>query len=91
MENLFTLSELSDGLIIEEPSSSGRKPLDLNKIKILKDAVFTKYDIPCEKQYEVWNRIKEIGNRKCRECRDSKKNKKKERCWLIKSKYYYLI
>lgn len=80
MENLFTLSELSHGLIIDHPTSSSRKPLDLEKIKILKDAVFTKYDIPGEKKEEIWNRIKEIGNRKCRECRDSKNHKKKERC-----------
>jgi hypothetical protein len=93
MEELFSNSELSKGLIIEDPSlvnHSSRKPLDHDKIKMLKEAVFLRYEIPAEKKEEVWDRIKEIGNRKCRECRDKNK-KKKERCWLIKSKYYYLI
>jgi hypothetical protein len=93
MEKLFSTNELSAGSIKDDTSdigSSSRKPLDFDKIKLLKEAVFAKYQISDDKKEEIWNRIKEIGNRKCKECRDKNK-KKKERCWLIKSKYYYMI
>ena len=40
MEVLFTRDELLEGYIIEGPSSSKRKPLDLERVKLLKGISF---------------------------------------------------
>ncbi len=56
MEKLFSTSELSAGSIKDDTSdigSSSRKPLDFDKIKLLKEAVFAKYQISDDKKEEI--------------------------------------
>jgi hypothetical protein len=45
MATLFSLEELREGYVIEGPSSSSYKPLDLERIALLKQAFFAKFRI----------------------------------------------
>jgi len=70
MSVLFTEEELAKGLIIEDIKNtrSQRIPLDLTKIKLLKNTLFIKYRTPESKQGKLWSEYINTANSFCRDC-----------------------
>ncbi|RNA38750.1 hypothetical protein BpHYR1_037104 [Brachionus plicatilis] len=67
MDLMFTKEELANGYIIEGNSRSKRDALDIGKIELLRDAFFTKYNIPGSNQDETYKWIKSRAKRKCQD------------------------
>jgi len=68
MRHLFTKDELGDGLIINDlKSKSKRTPLNLEKVDLLKEALFFKYNVSEIKQEAFWLQYKRVANTFCRD------------------------
>jgi hypothetical protein len=65
MRIIFKKSELANGYVIEGPSVSKHIPLDIDRIKLLKTALFLKWKIKAEDQEEMWKKMKAVANRCC--------------------------
>lgn len=73
MAILFSCEELKEGYVIEGPSSSSYKPLDLERISLLKQAFFAKFRIEPQNEETEWNEMLLVAKRKCSDSRKARK------------------
>ncbi len=71
LDILFTVEEMQTSIIRDDNSISKRLELDINRVNLIKEAYFIKYNIEEKDEEKVYNGIKKIINRKCHD-----KNKK---------------
>lgn len=73
MKILFTDDERAHGYIIEGNSKSKRKPLDKERVELLKQAIQIKFKINELSWEKVWADMKKVA---CGTCSAATKNKK---------------
>ncbi|CAF1047658.1 unnamed protein product [Brachionus calyciflorus] len=65
MEELYSLEELAESYVIDGNSTSKKKPLDLERLHKIRDAVYIKYRVPSNRRNEYWEIVKDKAIRKC--------------------------
>ena len=65
LRKLFTKTELADSIVITEKSTSTRRALDNERINLLKEAYYARYNVSENQKETVFLKIKAIINRKC--------------------------